>query len=199
MDPIQRERIIKKLEKAGRTCYNSLSKITDNSGTKFVKMLMKRYHVSVIEHESVTVVFEVDRGIQQELTRHRHGSYSVESTRYIKYADGITTIQPTDEMLNKSPAALAVWLRAMVSAEEAYFELLALGVKPQIARGVLPLSLSSTMVVTFNLRGWLEMLEQRTAKDAHPQIREVMLPLLHKFNVTLPEIFGNLYEDRNKS
>jgi thymidylate synthase ThyX len=41
---------LKKIEIAGRTCYKSENKITQDSAKKFVQMLVKRGHLSVIEH-----------------------------------------------------------------------------------------------------------------------------------------------------
>jgi len=73
------------IEKIGRTCYKSESGITDNSSTEFVKMILMRGHLSVLEHVSLTARIILDRGISHELVRHRLASYSQESTRYCNY------------------------------------------------------------------------------------------------------------------
>ena len=54
---------------------------------------------------------------------------------------------------------------------------------PQQARSVLPNSLKSEIVVTANLREWRTIFKQRTSKTAHPQMREVMIPLLQELQL----------------
>ena len=70
--------------------------------------------------------------------------------------------------------AYTEWERAMLFAEERYSRLRDLGVKPEIARSVLPNSLKTEVVMTANFREWLYVLELRTSRAAHPQIRELM-------------------------
>jgi len=75
---INRAQILKKIEQIGRICYKSENKATSDSAAKFVEMLIKRNHLSVLEHVSLTVKFITDRGISHELVRHRIASYSQE-------------------------------------------------------------------------------------------------------------------------
>ena len=70
------------IEEAGRTCYKSEDKITEDSYDKFIRGIIKRGHESVIEHSSITVRITTDRGVTHEIVRHRIASYSQESTRY---------------------------------------------------------------------------------------------------------------------
>ena len=69
MDP---ERLI---ECCGRVCYKSEDRITDDSAGAFIRMIIKRGHLSVIEHASATIQFVIDRGVSHELVRHRLASY----------------------------------------------------------------------------------------------------------------------------
>jgi thymidylate synthase (FAD) len=64
--------------------------------------------------------------------------------------------------------------------------------KPQQARSVLPNSLKTEIVVTANLREWRHIFRLRTAKDAHPQMREIMVPLLQVFQEIIPVVFDNI-------
>lgn len=83
------------IEVAGRTCYKSEDKITLDSAGKFVEMVMKRGHESVIEHSSMTVKFITNRGVTHEWVRHRLCAFSQESTRYVNYGNKpITFIRP---------------------------------------------------------------------------------------------------------
>lgn len=188
--------ILRNIEKAGRTCYKSEDKITEESAEKFCNMIVNvKKHNSVIEHEHLSVRFIFDRGISHEMVRHRLASFSQESTRYVNYTkdkqgNEISVIDIKEHI--KSLEAYEVWLEAMDAAEKYYFKLIELGERPQIARSVLPNSTKTEIVVTSNLRHWKEILTQRTSKFAHPQIREVMRPLLKELKNTIPVIFDDI-------
>jgi thymidylate synthase (FAD) len=66
------------------------------------------------------------------------------------------------------------------------------GATPQVARAVLPTSTAASIVVTANLREWRHLLKLRTDKAAHPQMREVMVPLLEELKNKMPIIFGDI-------
>ena len=63
---IDAERILKSIEEAGRTCYKSEDRITEDSAREFIAKLIKRGHHSVLEHESLSVKFVCDRGISHK-------------------------------------------------------------------------------------------------------------------------------------
>ena len=162
------------IERAGRTCYKSEDKISPDSSARFVEMIVKRGHLAVIEHASASLHFVCDRGVTHEMVRHRVASYCQESTRYCnygadKFGNEISVIEPPFE----TDEARATWLEAMEASERLYMRLLAQDVKPQIARGVLPNSLKTEIVMTANFREWLHFFDMRCAPAAHPQIREV--------------------------
>lgn len=74
---------VKTIEKAGRTCYRSEEKITDESAAKFVRAIRKSGHHSVLEHASATFVIEGgSRAMTHQLVRHRLMAISQESQRY---------------------------------------------------------------------------------------------------------------------
>lgn len=83
------------------------------------------------------------------------------------------------------------WLVAIQSAEDEYRNLLDIGWRPQEARSVFPNALSSKIIVTLNLRTWRHFFLMRTSKEAHPQMRQVTIPLLSEFQRLVPV----LYED----
>lgn len=194
---IDREAILKHIEICGRVAYKSEDKITPDSAAKFVSHVVKRKHLSVIEHVSLTARIITDRGVTHEAVRHRLASFTQESTRYVNYGNRggeITVIAIDFSTIPEEATARAVWESAIESAEAAYMSLLDLGCSPQIARDVLPTCTKAEIIVTANLREWRHILDLRTAPDAHPKIRTVMLPLLCHLNEELPEIFGDLVE-----
>lgn len=187
---------LKHIELAGRTCYKSEDRITDNSSSSFVKKILEAGHHSVIEHMIITVRFICDRGVTHELVRHRLASYSQESTRYANYSKDkfgreITVIKPP--FWPEDSPGYSEWLAAVKRAEKAYMKLIDLGASPEQARCVLPNSLKTEIVMTCNIREWRHVLNLRCSPTAHPQMREIMLPLLAEFHEKLPVFFDDIY------
>jgi thymidylate synthase (FAD) len=169
--------------------------MTTESAVPFIKNAIKMGHFSVIEHEKATARVVCDRGVMAEFTRHRIGSFSVESTRYVNYKAGIEVIQPPI----KDKIALAKWEASMVHAENTYRDMINLGETPEIARGVLPNSLRTEMFVTFNLREWRHFFWLRGMKGAHPQMREIAVLLLHELKAIIPAVFDDFTIDYDKN
>jgi thymidylate synthase (FAD) len=192
--------ILKNIERIGRVCYKSEDKITDDSAQEFVRRIIKRGHESVIEHENVSVHFTIDRGVSHELVRHRLAAYAQESTRYCDYKGYVEFIIPlwctniAKGILNISdlPQDEGLWLYTMQQLEHSYEQLRNLGWSPQQARSVLPNSLKTEIVVTCNLREWRHIFKLRTSPAAHPQMREIMEPLLWDFQNQIPVIFEDI-------
>ena len=182
------------LETAGRTCYKSEDKITQHSAEKFVKMVLKRGHESVIEHVSASVRFITNRGVTHELVRHRLCAFSQESTRYVDYQKEMEFIRPVwiKDGYNEQGIAFNTFLKALRINELYYQDLRALGWRPEQAREVLPNALKTEIVVTANLREWCHIFKLRTSKAAHPQIRALMIPCLEAFKKEIPILFDDI-------
>lgn len=183
------------IELAGRTCYKSEDRITDDSAATFVRMLIERGHEAVIEHACASFRIITDRGITHEIVRHRIASYAQESTRYCNYGKEkfgreIAVIQPPD----LTPDAEAAWRASCESAEAAYFQMLDAGATPQMARAVLPTCLKTEIVMTANFREWRHYLTLRLAKAAHPQIIEVSRQIRDCLVRECPQVFGEFGE-----
>ena len=181
------------IEHAGRTCYRSHDKVCDGGAGDFISRIKNFKHYSVLEHGAITVRFVVDRGVMAELTRHRLASFSVESSRYCNYSKGkfgnqITVVSPAWATSDTDPD-YQEWFLACSRAESAYFNLLSHGWKPEQARSVLPMSLATELVMTANPREWLHVFDCRCHRDAHPSMREVMVPLQTVFLDYWPAIF----------
>lgn len=181
------------IEKAGRTCYKSENRITEGSAAKFVKTILDLHHETVIEHSHASVRFITNRGVTHELVRHRLCSFCHESTRYVRYNNEMEFIKPVwwDDA-NYSEERKELWKTAMQQAEVNYAEALKLGDKPEQARELLPHSLKTEIVVTANLREWRHIFNVRCTKEAHPQIRQLMIDCLRGFSEVIPVIFDNI-------
>lgn len=208
--------IAKYIERAGRVCYKSEDKITDDSAVNFCRRLIASGHESVLEHQSFTVKFITDRGVSHELVRHRIASFSQESTRYCNYSkdkfgNELTFIEPCWlEDYNYDGNTYNQLFRDSLRLVEAhYLDLLKkwedkipdkrykTGFRnnpwtPQQVRAVLPNALKTEIVVTANLREWRTILKQRTSNKAHPQMRDLMLPLLDYLKKVLPPFFEDI-------
>jgi len=191
--------LLQRIELKGRVCYKSEERINALSADAFIATLFNRGHMSVLEHSLICVKFVVDRGVSHEIVRHRLAAYSQESTRYCNYGnsdDGITVISP---FFFSSTARFELWLKAMQAAESAYLDLLNVGASAQEARSVLPNSLKTEIWMSANIREWLHFCLLRAAKTAHPQMRQVAIPLLLELQRVLPPVFGKVPYDREFS
>ena len=191
------EFIIRHLELAARTCYKSEDRITPTSGKELLTRIVALGHESVLEHVSLSVRLVCDRGITHEIVRHRLCSFSQESTRYANYARDrfgreITVIRPF--FWTEDSDRYAIWVRAMEQVETAYLTLIDAGATAQEARSVLPNSLKTEIVVTANVREWRHVLGLRCAGPSHPQMRQLMLPLLRELHDRVPLVFDDLFE-----
>ena len=195
VDDFDAAAIMKKIERAGRVCYKSEGNIKDDSAEKFIRGIIKRGHESVIEHATVSFKIICDRGVTHELVRHRIASYSQESTRFCDYTAGkfggeLTFIKPC--FWNEDDENFKLWKETMALVEKNYLALRAKGARPEEARSILPNSLKTEIFVTMNLREWRHFLRLRTAKAAHPQMREVALKICKILAEKLPAVFDDL-------
>jgi thymidylate synthase (FAD) len=159
-------------------------------------------------HQFETVRFICDRGVSHELVRHRRmTSFAQESTRYCNYAkdkfDGSITVidiisgmKLDSKMKNLSPEdqnrIYEEWYAAMIDQERHYMRMTQLGATPQIARGELSTSTKTEIVMTTNLEEWHHFFTLRPAPAAHPQMRELAVPLLDAFKKLAPGVFDDI-------
>lgn len=256
---LESQGFLKDIELAGRTCYKSEDKITENSASKFVRMLENSRHGAALEHGTIylklsigspvydldylenmdvmlfykgnpysvvneeidshgfvktyyittnyRVIFEnnrqydlkfqceptklhekrvsvklvVSRAIQNELVRHRSMSFMVESTRFCNYSKDKFGGELTFIKSNITEDEHTRFLLEKI--EETYLSLIEEGYKPQEARDILPLNLKTEMVITGTIKDWEALFKLRTAEDAHPEVRELMLKVKASFDI----------------
>lgn len=194
------EGIIKRLERYARVCYKSENRMKAEGDPEFLKSKLKLGHESIIEHEKITVMFIIDRGISHEIVRHRIAAYSQESTRYCRYnqdkfGNEIMVIEPY--FFNDDPEAYSYWYESCLVAEKNYMALLEKGRSAQEARSLLPTCLKTEIVVTYNMREWRHFFQLRCAAAAHPQMRQAAIPLLLLFKERFPVLYEDVDFDRN--
>lgn len=285
------EGIFKQIEIAGRTCYKSEDKITEDSAQEFVERMIKLGHRAMLEQGTVylshpieniakpdyqgignkyrenkyskvvsdnwgtkyittnyrvlvengwlddlkyiceptefhakrtTVKFICDIGISREFNRHRANSPAEQSTRYCNYTKNkfnneISIIQPEeiltseisecknswvpriedktlredtlfkamcDSICNNTGQQFGIidtWMFANLASQWSYNQLINLGWTAQQARRVLPLDLQTELIHTAFDSDWRHFFDLRTPQSAHPQARELAIPLEEEF------------------
>lgn len=162
--------------------YNELLDISpfyDKTGAKnlnkvFSDNLMGDEHKR--KHTMHSLHFVCDRGVSHELVRHRNIAFAQESTRYCNYSNEkfgkeLTFILP----YFFEGTSFTIWKTTCEYLEQQYFRLMVLkGVTAQQARSILPNSLKTEIIMTANEEEWQHIINLRLAKNAHPQMREVM-------------------------
>lgn len=264
------EGVYKQIELAGRTCYKSEDKITQNSAKAFVERMINSGHGAMLEHGTVylgmpietiipieangwgkyesnkyskggvvcsingekrvaittnlrvlvengwlddlqyiceptkyhekriTVRFICDRGVSHEFVRHRVFSFAQESTRYCNYSkdkfgNELTFIQPCYlneaelaqygpyHLVSRNKSPESIFICSLNNAEKDYLTLIESGWKAQEARAVLPNALKTELVMTGFVTDWQHFFDLRCASNAHPQARELAIPLYDEF------------------
>ena len=193
----------KTIELAGRTCYQSKHRITENSAPDFCERMVRSGHHAMIEFASACYIITCDRGVTHEIVRHRLASYAQESTRYCNYTlnkegsseyDGhVKVIEPPfDCGIDNYHESKELWEKTVRFIEGSYDQLVALGNSAQIARSVLPNSLKADISMTCNFREWRHFFTLRRSKAAHPQMREIANMLYADLAPRCPSIFKDL-------
>ena len=193
-------------EECGRTCYRSEDKITEDSCDKFVEMLCRNGHESVLEHEVLTARIVCSRAASHQLVRHRLGAYSQESMRYCNYGkqNALQVICPPSigipagmsnslEHLKSLNARRCHWINTITGAYREYLRELKDGIRPEDARFVLPNATKTEVVVTYNLRMWRHVIRERGLnKKAQWEIRGIFSDIYDDLKLRLPAVFGDL-------
>jgi thymidylate synthase (FAD) len=193
-------KMLQRIEHMARICYKSEDRQTSTSYEKLLRSCLSSGHMSIFEHGLISVEWVVDRGVQQELTRHRLPAYSIESTRYCTYTreqfgNQIKAIPAPEYWLDpnyRKSRDFKLWKSGVEHDQQIYQERIATGVKAQIARDNLPLCLASTVGESANPRAWRHIMIQRTAWNVHPKLLEVALPLLAQLKKRVPILFDDI-------
>ena len=193
--------ILKHIERCARVCYKSEDRITAGSAEKMVAALIRSGHEAMLEHYSFTVKFICDRGIANELVRHRIASFAQESSRYCCYAKDkfgkeLTFINPC--FWEPDSDNYARWFHEMDESEKTYLAMIENGATPEQARDILPTSIKTEIVMTANLREFRHFFKLRaegvTGKP-HPQMLEITIPFLKELKQKIPVVFDDIMSE----
>ena len=133
-------------------------------------------------HEKrVTVKFTLPISISREFIRHRTASFAEQSTRYCNYSKSkfgseLTFIKPYwyDQYKEEFESSCQYY-------EDTYMMAIESGLKAQEARELLPLCTKTELVMTGFVSDWEHFFTLRCHSTAHPQAREIAIPLRQQF------------------
>ena len=186
----------KLIEEAGRTCYLSLDRITENSSDNFIQAAIRRGHGSILEHASATFRIEgASRAFTHQLVRHRIASFSQQSQRYVDEKEFNFVIPPS---IAENDEALAVYRDFMETSRKTYAKLREIGAKKEDARFILPNALESQIVFTANFRELRSVFSLRLEPAAQWEIRRVCLAMLKVMQKEAPSVFGDFVIDETR-
>lgn len=204
-------------EFAGRLCYMSQKNPANRATRDYLENIKKQGHGSVLEHANYSLLLEgVSRSLTHELVRHRAGfAYSQLSQRYVDESEANFVVPPAivgEDSLEKE------WRTQIDAAQKTYVGLVEhlmekygwVGDKVhrrkmarEAARGVLPNSTETKIVVTANARAWRTMLELRSSEGAELEIRRCAIAMLKLLQGESPAFFSDfeIYqaEDRREA
>jgi thymidylate synthase (FAD) len=204
-------------EFAGRLCYMSQRNPAGRTTREYLENIKKQGHGSVLEHANYAILFEgVSRSLTHELVRHRAGfAYSQLSQRYVDESEAAFVVPPA---MVGDAALESAWRGQIESAQSAYVHLVdelmqrygwvadkvhRRKMAREAARGVLPNSTETKIVVTANARAWRTMLELRSSEAAELEIRRLAVAALRLLHVEAPAFFSDfeIYsaEDRREA
>ena len=184
------------IERAGRTCYKSYDRITEDSSGKFIRKLIKAGHLSVLEHAYITIKLKnVSRVLTHQLVRHRLCSYSQASQRYVNEENFSFVIPPKIE---KNKEAKDVFIKIMEEIRETYKSLLDTNIPKEDARYVLPNATHTEIVFSCNFRELRHILKLRGSPHAQWEIRKMCIKILEEVKKIAPNCFFDLEIDKEK-
>jgi thymidylate synthase (FAD) len=192
-------------EFAGRLCYMSQKNPANRTTAEYLENIKKQAHGSVLEHANYSLLLEgVSRSLTHELVRHRAGfAFSQLSQRYVDESVADFVVPPAiigDEQLE------TVWRLQMEEAQRTYIALVAKLMERyawvddkvhrrkmarEAARGVLPNSTETKVVVTANVRAWRSTLELRASEGAELEIRRLAVEIVRTLQREGPAFFSD--------
>lgn len=185
----------KLIEEAGRTCYLSLDKITDDSERNFIRRCIRNGHHSILEHATASFRIKgASRAFTHQLVRHRLASFSQQSQRYVNEEEFNYIIPPE---IAGNPEAVDIYRNFINHARETYQKLRETGIKKEDARFVLPNALESQIVFSANFRELRFIFALRLQKSAQWEIRRVFTDILIIMQKEAPSVFGDYIIDES--
>lgn len=195
---------------SARISYDGESK-GEEKDKKLLGYLYRNKHLSVFEQPHVTYIIKAPIFVLRQLMRHRAGNWNEISYRYVELEEPEFYI-PNEWRLQSSSnkqGSYGLLVDETITEDyviginysiDLYHQMIEAGISREMARMILPVSIYSKVMVTFDLRNLLNLFSQRIHKGAQwetQQVAEGMLKELgdtHKFDWTLELVKEELYQ-----
>lgn len=162
---------MKILKTAAGQCYQK------EANDKVIEHIVEAGHLSVLEHCYATFEVTCSLAVLLQLTRHRHLSFTVQSSRGSELT-GLYECEheAINEMNRLTMAAYHLESKMKRTPQE-------------VLQYALPKAVEYKLVVTGNFRAWFEYLPKRLCKRASKEHRELAELILHALRANCPEVF----------
>ena len=155
--------------------------VIDNN--RFLEKCAK--HPRLFELYRLTFCITTQISTSRELNRVSPNAIAERSTRYCSARDGLEICKPWWFNPKEKPGNSYIFYKSWKNAEESYKAALETGMKPEDARGVLPLDTATKVIYTYSVQEWKHILDLRlydkTGK-AHPNCHVVMQMVKDQIN-----------------
>lgn len=160
------------LKTAAGMCYQK------DATDAVLKHIIDAGHLSVLEHCYATFKVKCSIVTLMQLTRHRHLSFTCQSSRVTKLKSFYVPDNDMDDYLEESMMIYKQCIRDGHSREEAAY--------------TLPKGAEYNLVVTGNFRAWFEYLPKRLCKRASKEHQELAHLIADQLYLKCPEVFGEV-------
>ena len=159
------------LKTAAGQCYQK------EANDKVIEHIVEAGHLSVLEHCYATFEVTCSLAVLLQLTRHRHLSFTVQSSR----GSELTGLYECEhEAINEMNR---------LTMEAYHLESKMKRTPQEVLQYALPKAVEYKMVISGNFRAWFEYLPKRLCKRASKEHRELAELILHALRANCPEVF----------
>lgn len=173
-----------------KICY--ATKPVSEGGKDITAQLVHGHgHLAALRFAYATVsVNGISVACQNQMVRSKHLDFMVQSKRYVN-ADkgGFKFIMPND-LEGEIPDVMQDHFDSTLKL---YNKLVAIGVKKEDARAILPANTSTAMNITGNLQAWNDMFKLRLNNHAQAEIRTLATKIYQLLSVEYPQVFTDSY------
>ncbi len=199
---------------AAKLCYSKvgtpeiLDDLTKEKTVSFINRLLTLGHESPMEHLNFTFAIEgISRACSHQLVRHRHGSYSQQSQRYVE-VDDMNIVVPEEIVNNEQSLKIFMdsvqkdivsykkvcdsLVNKMIEENHITDEKIIKQMRKKVledARFLLPNACETKIVVTMNARCLFNFFKERCCNRAQWEIREVANQMLDLVLEVAPNVF----------
>lgn len=148
---------------------------------KVLQNVIESGHISVLEHSMASFEIQCSLSVLMQITRHRHLSFSVKSTRVAEFDDYYVPEEFKGNKRFNDTIDNMMYNRDLLEQT---------GYSKEDSAYLLPKSTMTSMVVSGNLRAWMEYLPHRLCQRALPEHRIVAERIASELTIAMPEVFN---------